>query len=168
MTAYLGLGSNMGDREDNLRRAIEAIGQMPCTSIEAVSSVIETEPLGEWERDDGNGAAAGEKSGEGGRIGKGGRFLNCCIRIGTGIPPRRLLRMVKEIETTMGRAQRPIKKNEEGQRIYSDRPIDIDILLYGRRVVNDPDLQIPHPRMTERDFLMQPLREILPGGLQSA
>lgn len=164
MTAYLGLGSNMGDREGNLRRAIEAIGQLPCTSIEAVSSIIETEPDGEWERDAGNGAAAGEKSGEGGRIGKGGRFLNCCIRIGTGIPPRRLLRMVKEIETAMGRTQRPIKKNEEGRRIYSDRPIDIDILLYGRRVVNDPDLQIPHPRMTERDFVMQPLREVLPGG----
>lgn len=164
MTAYLGLGSNMGDREGNLRRAIEAIGQLPCTSIEAVSSIIETEPDGEWERDAGNGAVAGEKSGEGGRIGKGGRFLNCCIRIGTGIPPRALLRMVKEIETAMGRTQRPIKKNEEGRRIYSDRPIDIDILLYGRRVVNDPDLQIPHPRMTERDFVMQPLREVLPGG----
>ena len=146
MTAYLGLGSNMGDREGNLRRAIEAIGQLPCTSVEAVSSIIETEPDGEWER------------------GKGGRFLNCCIRIGTGVPPRRLLRMVKEIETAMGRTQRSIKKNEEGRRIYSDRPIDIDILLYGRRVVNDPDLQIPHPRMTERDFVMQPLREVLPGG----
>lgn len=143
MTAYLGLGSNMGDREGNLRRAIEAIGQLPCTSVEAVSSIIETEPDGEWER------------------GKEGRFLNCCIRIGTGIPPRRLLRMVKEIETAMGRTQRPIKKNEEGRRIYSDRPIDIDILLYGRRVVNDPDLQIPHPRMTERDFVMLPLREII-------
>lgn len=157
MTAYLGLGSNMGDREGNLRRAIEAIGQLPCTSVEAVSSIIETEPDGEWERGAGNEAASGE-------IGKGGRFLNCCIRIGTGIPPRALLRMVKEIETAMGRTQRPIKKNEEGRRIYSDRPIDIDILLYGRRVVNDPDLQIPHPRMTEREFVMQPLQEVLPGG----
>lgn len=159
----------MGDREDNLRRAIEAIGQLPCTSIEAVSSVIETEPLGEWERGNEalNEAVIGEQCDrgiQGVQGGKGGKFLNCCIRIGTGIPPRRLLRMVKEIETAMGRTQRPIKKNEEGQRIYSDRPMDIDILLYGRRVVNEPDLQIPHPRMTERDFVMRPLREILPGG----
>lgn len=151
----------MGDREDNLRRAIEAIGQLPCTSVEAVSSVIETEPDGEWEADAGNEAAAGEKSGKGRKIERGGKFLNCCIRIGTGVPPHALLRMVKEIETAMGRTQRPIIKNEDGQRIYSDRPIDIDILLYGRRVVNDPDLQIPHPRMTERDFVMRPLQEII-------
>lgn len=166
MRVFLGLGSNMGDRKANLMAAIEAIGQLPCTGVEAVSSVMETEPEGEWEQRKGLGrtqlkgaeAAGGKEAID--RNG-GGKFLNCCVRISTGIPPRELLRRVKEIEMAMGRTQKPIKKNGAGQRIYSDRPIDIDILLYGRRRIDEPDLQIPHPRMTERDFVLRPLREIL-------
>lgn len=163
----------MGDRADNLQKAIADIDALPCTSVEAVSSVMETEPQGEWE-------ASGEGIAEKGSVGRGvtegircgesmevneevktKKFLNCCVRISTSLQPRELLRRVKEIETAMGRAQRPIKKNEEGQRIYSDRPIDIDILLYGSCRVNEPDLQIPHPRMLEREFVLRPLKEIL-------
>lgn len=151
MKVFLGLGSNMGDRADNMRKAIAAVGELPCTIVEAVSGMIETEAEGEWDR-----AADGRKPGS---------FLNCCVRIETAVRPERLLAMVKKIEKDLGRDSERIRMNEKGERIYSDRPIDIDILLYGRRRINTPALQIPHPRMQERDFVMIPLGEIAEGAV---
>lgn len=192
MKVFLGLGSNLGDREVMLHRAIEAIDALPCTAVEAVSSIIETEPVGYWEAlpDSAVGSEATQTFGfdedlqssnfdehnPKTRFGKSaawkdevnkrtnavkrGKFLNCCVRISTAIPPHRLLKALKEIERKLGRTNEGIRKNEKGHRIYSDRPIDIDILLYGKRRIDGPDLQVPHPRMYERDFVMRPLREI--------
>lgn len=215
MKVFLGLGSNLGDRETMLRRAVEEIDALPCTVVEAVSSIVETEPVGSWDTccvrqgDDSDGPDSGDMSARitalpdnaagseatqtfsfdedlqssyfdehnpKTRFGKSaawkdeankrtntvkrGRFLNCCVRISTAIPPHRLLEALKGIERKLGRTNEGIRKNEQGQRIYSDRPIDIDILLYGKRRIDRPDLQVPHPRMYERDFVMRPLREI--------
>lgn len=215
MKVFLGLGSNLGDREVMLHRAIEAIDALPCTAVEAVSSIIETEPVGSWDTccvrqgDDSDGSDSGDMSARitalpdsaagseatqtfgfdedlqssnfdehnpQTRFGKSaawkdevnkgtnavtcGKFLNCCVRISTAIPPHRLLKALKEIERKLGRTNEGIRKNGKGHRMYSDRPIDIDILLYGKRRIDRPDLQVPHPRMYERDFVMRPLREI--------
>lgn len=156
MKVYLGIGSNQGDRKDNIQKALEAIDALPATTVEEVSSVIETEPEGKWK--------AGEEK---------GKFLNCCCRISTGLTPQRLLEELKGIERAMGRGvadpasegkacQRDCA-SEHTDREYSDRPIDIDILLYGRRKIKTDLLQIPHPRMQERDFVMIPLRQLLRG-----
>lgn len=167
MKVFLGLGSNLGDREVMLHRAIEAIDALPCTAVEAVSSIVETEPVGYWEAlpDSAAGSETTQTFGFD-EVNKRtnavtcGKFLNCCVRISTAIPPHRLLEALKEIEKKLGRTNEGIRKNGKGQRIYSDRPIDIDILLYGKRRIDRPDLQVPHPRMYERDFVMRPLREI--------
>ena len=143
MTVYLGIGSNEGDRMANVREALQRIGALPGTKLEAVSGIIGTKPQGEWRE--------GERRQD---------FLNCCCRIGTEIPPQELLDALKGIEKAMGRRMEPVCP-ERGRRLYSDRPIDIDILLYGDLTINTESLQIPHPRMQERDFVMIPLKEIL-------
>lgn len=135
---YLGLGSNQGDRQLNLDNALQAIGSLPQTSLAKVSSVIETKAEGF----------------------DGADFLNCCCSIETGLGPMELLEALKKIESAMGREVRQARYDSEGRRIYSDRPIDIDILLYGSINMNEEKLQIPHPRMLERDFVMIPLNEI--------
>lgn len=139
VVVYLGLGSNEGDREANLRTALERISALPETHLEAVSSFIQTPALGF----------------------EGPDFINCCCRIATTIDPHGLLDRLKRIEATMGRACRGPVYDDQGARIYSDRPIDIDILLYGDIEINDGRLTIPHPHMLERDFVMTPLKEIL-------
>lgn len=159
MKVYLGIGSNQGDRRGNIQKALEAIDALPATLVEEVSSVIETKPEGKW------------KEGE-----RKGMFLNCCCRISTGLTPGRLLEELKGIERAMGRrapasegkacrrdsAREHTDRGYAGRK-YTDRPIDIDILLYGRRKIKTDSLRIPHPRMQERDFVMIPLRELLRG-----
>ncbi len=134
---YLSLGTNQGDRhkqlEEALRRLDAAIGR-PC---EALSSIIETPS---WGFD-------------------GPDFLNCVVRYRTARRPETLLRICKRIERAMGRRDKP-EYDADGRRIYHDRPIDIDILLYGDRRIDTPKLQIPHPRMYGRTFVMEPLAEI--------
>lgn len=134
---YLGLGTNEGDREKNLSDALRAIGELPDTRLEKVSGIIETEASGF----------------------EGPVFLNCCCRIDTGLGPRELLHAVKKIERDMGRTAPP-EYDADGARIYRNRIIDIDILLYGTLEINEDDLTIPHRRMPERDFVMIPLNEI--------
>ncbi|MBR6867623.1 MAG: 2-amino-4-hydroxy-6-hydroxymethyldihydropteridine diphosphokinase [Prevotella sp.] len=129
---YLGLGSNMGRREENLRRAVLLIGER-VGEVLRQSSVLETEPWG-YESDH--------------------KFLNAVILCQTELSPRQLLQAVKQIERDMGR----VTKSKACR--YADRPIDIDILLYDNLTVDDPDLKIPHPLMHERDFVMIPLNEI--------
>lgn len=132
---YLGLGSNLGDRRQNIEQAIVLIGERVGTVVRQ-SSLIETEPWG-FESDN--------------------RFLNgvvCCM---TQLSPRQVLRATQQIERILGRRH----KTPPNARHYSDRPIDIDILLYDQLTVQEPDLQIPHPLMQQRDFVMIPLREIM-------
>ena len=127
---YLGLGSNQGDRNKQLARAIELIGERVGKVIRQ-SSIIETEPWG---------------------FTSGNKFLNCAIFIETELLPRKVLEVTKQIERELGRRYKGMA--------YRDRPIDIDILLYDDITLDEPDLQIPHPLMFERDFVMIPLREI--------
>ena len=129
---YLGLGSNLGNRKENLAYAIRFIGER-VGKVLRVSSFIETEPWG-FESEN--------------------TFVNAVILCETDLTPRQLLGATQKIEREMGRQ----KKSTDGG--YSDRCIDIDILLYDDLRVDEPDLQIPHPLMLKRDFVMIPLREI--------
>jgi 2-amino-4-hydroxy-6-hydroxymethyldihydropteridine diphosphokinase len=128
---YLGLGSNLGDREENIRKAISLIDER-VGKVLRQSSLIETEP---WGFESSN------------------RFLNAVILCETTLTPRQVLKATQKIERELGRKKKTTLN-------YSDRPIDIDILLYDDLTVDEPDLKIPHPLMHERDFVMIPLNEI--------
>ena len=130
VTAYLGLGSNLGDREENLRKALSLLGDVG--EITALSSVYQTEPWGYGEQPS---------------------FLNMVCGFRASLSPPELLALVQEVERRLGRV-RTIR--------YGPRTIDVDILLYGDRIVDTPDLQIPHPRIPERAFVLAPLAEIAP------
>jgi len=131
---YLSLGSNLGDRERMLHRAIALIDERIGT-VQRVSSFIETEPWGfESEHP----------------------FLNAAVMVLTTLSPEQCLKETQQIEREQGRTT----KSKDG--IYHDRPIDIDLLMYGDLKLSTPTLTLPHPRMEERDFVMIPLREILP------
>ena len=129
---FLGLGSNLGDRKENLACAIRLIGER-VGKVLRVSSFIETQPWG-FESDN--------------------AFVNAVILCETELKPRQVLQTTQKIERDLGRK----KKSTDGG--YADRCIDIDILLYDDLRVDEPDLQIPHPLMLKRDFVMIPLREI--------
>ena len=130
--AYLGLGSNLGDRRQNIEKAVTLIGERVGVVI-CQSSLIETEP---WGFDSEN------------------TFLNGVILVETALTPRQLLKVTQKIERDMGRRQKSVSGG------YADRIIDIDILLYDDLTVDEPDLKIPHPLMHQRDFVMRPLKEI--------
>ena len=130
----LSLGSNMGDRRSLLNRAIALIEER-IGAVQRVSSFIETEPWGfESEHP----------------------FLNAACMVLTTLSPEQCLKETQQIERELGRTT----KSKDG--IYHDRPIDIDLLMYGDLKLSTPTLTLPHPRMQERDFVMIPLREILP------
>lgn len=131
-TIYLGLGTNLGDKEANLRTAIYKLQERIGKQV-SLSSFYETAP---W----------GFKSDH--------SFLNAAIGLETNLSPIEVLHITQEIEKELGRT----KKSVNGS--YSDRLIDIDILLYDTLVLQTPELTIPHPLMTERDFVMNPLIEI--------
>lgn len=131
---YIALGSNLGDREQMLHRAIAQIDERIGT-VQRVSSFIETEPWGfESEHP----------------------FLNAAVMVLTTLSPEQCLKETQQIERELGRTT----KSKDG--IYHDRPIDIDLLMYGDLKLTTPTLTLPHPHMQERDFVMIPLREILP------
>lgn len=132
-TTYLSLGSNLGDRRQLLHTAINEIAER-VGRVEAISSCIETEPVG---------------------FDSVHLFLNMAVRVMTELNPYELLKVLKQLERDLGRT----RKSHDG--VHYDRTIDIDILLYDNWVVNSEELQIPHPRMWERDFVMRPLKEIL-------
>ncbi len=127
---YLGLGSNMGNRQSNLDRALDFLTQR--LAIKMVSSVYDTEPVGDLEQP---------------------RFLNLVCQVSTRLAPLELLTLVKGIESKLGRVP---------GRVNAPRSIDIDILFYGDQVIETPKLVIPHPRLTERAFVLIPLAEISP------
>lgn len=131
-TVYLGLGTNLGNKEANLRTAIHKLQERIGKQV-SLSSFYETAPWG-FESDH--------------------SFLNAAIGLETNLSPIEILHITQEIEKELGRT----KKSVNGS--YSDRLIDIDILLYDTLVLQTPELTIPHPLMTERDFVMKPLIEI--------
>ena len=131
---YLSLGSNLGDREDMLNRAIALIGER-VGEVQRVSSFIETEPWGFKSKHP---------------------FLNAACLVLTTLSPEECLEATQQIERELGRK----KKSKNGK--YHDRPIDIDLLMYDDLELSTPRLTLPHPRMKEREFVMIPLREILP------
>ena len=130
---YISLGSNLGNREELLRRAIELINER-IGSVLRTSSFIETEPWGFQSEN---------------------TFLNAACLVETELTPMQCLRETQKIERLLGRTQ----KSTDGK--YHDRPIDLDLLLYDNLQVNEEDLILPHPHMQERDFVMIPLREIM-------
>ena len=137
---FLGLGSNLGDRQANIQRAIDLISERVGEVIRR-SSLIETEPWG-FESEN--------------------KFLNGVILCETTLTPRQVLRKTQKIERDMGRKKKTVncQLSTVNCQLYSDCPIDIDILLYDDLTVDEPDLKIPHPLMLERDFVMIPLKEI--------
>ena len=137
---YLGLGSNLADREEHIRKAIALIGESIGLVIRQ-SSLIETEP---WGFESAN------------------RFLNGVILVETSLTPRQLLKATQKIERQLGRKKKSTDSCLLTPVSYSDRSIDIDILLYDDLTVDEPDLKIPHPLMEQRDFVMTPLNEIKP------
>ena len=145
---YLGLGSNLGDREANLRYAVELLGKTIC--LEKTSSLYDTEPWGYRDQPG---------------------FLNCVCEGRTTFVPQALLEVVKDVERMVGRGPSLSTGSGQGFNNSSDsaqdrsirwgpRVMDVDILFYGQQVVHEPGLEIPHPRLEERAFVLVPLAEI--------
>jgi len=130
-TIYLSLGSNIGDREKNLRAAIDALTDVH-VRVSQASSLYETEPVDLREQP---------------------WFLNCVVQGETEVPALDLLQALRGIESRMGSKKLVAK---------GPRLIDLDILLYGDETIDTPDLQVPHPRMLQRKFVLAPLAEIAP------
>ena len=135
---YFSLGSNLGDRKALLEEALSRMNASFGTPYKALSSFIETQS---WGFD-------------------GPDFINCAVMYELDSDPFLVLSAVKAIEKEMGRGGSP-EYDGKGRRIYHDRPIDIDILYYGDRRVETPELTIPHPLIEEREFVKIPLSEIL-------
>ena len=142
---FLGLGSNLGDREALIEQAIVLIGER-VGEVVRQSSLIETEPWG-FESEN--------------------KFLNGVILCETTLTPRQLLKATQKIERELGKCRKHATQRSHDPSLftlhsllYKDRPIDIDILLYDDLTIDEPDLKIPHPLMHERDFVMIPLKEI--------
>lgn len=138
-TAYLGLGSNLGDRLANLQSAVELLAAQPGVKVVRSSRVYETDPVGGPPQTD---------------------YLNAVVEVETGLSPRELLDACMEVERLLGR----IRNERWGPRI-----IDVDVLTYGEEEIDEPGLMVPHPRMHERGFVLVPLTELaadpsLPGG----
>lgn len=129
---FIALGSNLGDREAYLEQAVEELRAVDSIALVKESSIIETDPVGGPPQD---------------------RFLNQVVEIETTLSPDTLLAEMQRVERTLGRIRREK---------WGPRTIDLDILLYGNKVVCRPGLQIPHPRMHERTFVLKPLCEIAP------
>lgn len=132
-SAYLGLGSNVGDRRGNIARALEALGARGI-AVEAVSSLYETEPVGEvLDQPD---------------------FLNAAVRVATSLEPLDLLDACKAVEAELGR--------DFAAPRHGPRPIDVDVLLVGDLVLRDARLTLPHPEVRNRQFVLAPLLELDP------
>jgi 2-amino-4-hydroxy-6-hydroxymethyldihydropteridine diphosphokinase len=131
--AYIGLGANLGDRSATIRAAVEQLRREAGVAVVAVSSVRETDPVGLVDQP---------------------RFLNAAVAIDTELGPRELLDRLLGIERRLGRTR-------TGPR-FGPRTIDLDLLLYGGEQVDEPGLEVPHPRLHERLFALEPLLELDP------
>jgi 2-amino-4-hydroxy-6-hydroxymethyldihydropteridine diphosphokinase len=132
--AYVGLGANLGDREGTIRRALELLNAEDGIELVAVSALGETDPVGYADQPP---------------------FLNGAAAVDTELAPRELLERLLAIERELGRVR------AEGPR-YGPRTIDLDLLLYGDLVVDETGLTVPHPRLAERRFALEPLHELDP------
>ena len=132
MKAFIGIGSNLGEKEKNIRRAVDEIAVMPFTKLITVSSLYDSEPVGEVEQ---------------------GNFVNAVALVETDLPARRLLWNLMLIEQRMGRV-RTVR--------WGPRTIDLDIVIYGKNIVEEDGLVIPHPELEKRAFVLIPLLEIEP------
>lgn len=132
VSAFIGLGSNQGSRIHLIARAVEALAELPETHVERVSRIYESEPAYLFDQP---------------------KFANAVAEIRTGLQSDQLLGYLHDIENELGR----VREIENGP-----RSIDLDILLFGDEEIDTPDLTIPHPRLTERDFVVTPLLEIAP------
>lgn len=130
--AYLGIGSNLGDRLANLQRAVDGLVAADRVEVAAVSSVYETEPVGGPEQPE---------------------FLNAVVAVDTSLTPHALLALGQRLEAEARRV-----RTER----WGPRTLDVDVLLVGDEQVDAPDLEVPHPRMGERGFVMAPLAELAP------
>ncbi len=134
-TVYIGFGSNVGDRLDFCDRAVTLLSLLPHSQVTGISLLYETEPVLDH-------AQPGD-----------GWFLNGVVQIETDLTPRSLLTVLREIERSLGRDE----ENRSGP-----RTIDLDILFYGTRVIREADLEVPHPRLHDRRFVLMPLNELDP------
>ena len=134
MRAYVGLGSNLGEREATLREALTRLGELDGVALVAVSSFRETDPVGNVDQP---------------------RFVNGAAEIETNLGPRELLDRLLEVERSLGRD----RSREER---WGPRTVDLDLLLYGDETVGEVGLEIPHPRLAERPFVLEPLLELDP------
>ena len=132
--AYLGLGSNLGDRLAHLQAAVDGLARTPGLAVVAVSPVYETAPVGGPPQDD---------------------YLNAVVALDTDLTPHDLLRIAQGLEAAEHRVRRER---------WGPRTLDVDVLLVGDEVVDDPDLVVPHPRLTERAFVLVPLADLDPAG----
>ena len=132
MRAYIGIGSNLGDRERTIEHAVALLRADPGLDVVSVSSLRETEPWGPVEQP---------------------RFLNGAVEVETSLEPRELLGVLLDIERRLGRVR--------AER-FGPRTIDLDLLLYGEAVIDEPGLVVPHPRLYERAFALEPLHELAP------
>jgi 2-amino-4-hydroxy-6-hydroxymethyldihydropteridine diphosphokinase len=130
--AYLALGSNLGDRIGHLQQAADTLAATRDVSVVALSRVYETDPVGGPDQ---------------------GRYLNAVVAIDTSLSPRELLAVGQRAESDARRVR--------GER-WGPRTLDVDILLVGDAVIDDPDLVVPHPRMWERGFVLAPLHDVAP------
>ena len=135
---YLALGTNLGDKFSNIHEVLSRLDEALGSHYEALSSVYRTHAEGF----------------------EGPDFLNSAVRYECSLDPFKVLAVCKKVEAEMGRVQN-VEFGKAGERIYHSRPIDIDIILYGDMEVKTDYLTIPHPRMKERGFVMDPLKEIL-------
>jgi 2-amino-4-hydroxy-6-hydroxymethyldihydropteridine diphosphokinase len=132
--AFVGLGSNLGDREGTLRAAVGRLRALPQTKVIARSTLRNTEPVGYLDQP---------------------RFLNGAVELETELPPRRLLESLLDIERAFGRDRRTAPPR-------GPRTLDLDLLLYGDAQIAEPGLELPHPRLHERAFVLEPLVELDP------
>lgn len=131
---YIAIGSNLGDRERTIESAVRSIGDLDATAVVRVSAIIETEPVGP----DGQGP-----------------YLNGVLGVRTRMRPRALLDALMEIERAHGR-------DRDREQRWGARTLDLDLLIYGDEIIDEPGLSVPHPRMHERSFVLIPLCEIAP------
>jgi 2-amino-4-hydroxy-6-hydroxymethyldihydropteridine diphosphokinase len=129
---YIGLGANLGNREETIRRALELLAAGSAVEVVAVSSLRETDPVGYEDQP---------------------RFLNGAAALRTELPPRMLLERLLAVERGLGRDR------SRGPR-FGPRTIDLDLLLYGSAEIAEPGLIVPHPRLAERRFVLEPLAEL--------
>jgi len=131
-TTYIGIGSNLGDRVDNCRRAIDLMGRVPGSRLTACAHYYLSEPVGVCEQD---------------------WFINTVVSLATELSPRNLLQHLLEIELSLGRVR--LKR-------WDARTIDLDLLLFGHEIINNHNLTVPHPLMHQRRFVLKPMTDLAP------